>query len=208
MSKAGLVSMIAARLCSVPHRIYHNHGMAAFSATGIKRALLGLVERITCRLASTIIFCGNSTLEKATSLKYCSAAKAVVIGQGTISGININRFQKNNNTAFKTNSLRKYGLNEQTFTIGFVGRIVPHKGIDTIIEAWPLVQKHINQDSQLVLAGGNNNDNLYKKLSTLASIHHNGHIDFTQLARRISIQRTRSSKCWRSSRSYRCARKY
>lgn len=52
--KGDLLGMIAAWLARVPVRIYHIHGLPLMTATGKKRALLRLSERVACRLASTL----------------------------------------------------------------------------------------------------------------------------------------------------------
>lgn len=173
MSKAGFVSMISARLCGVPHRIYHNHGMAAFSSSGLKRLILSSVERITCRLATSVIFCGKSTLEEAVRQKFCASNKATLIGHGTISGIDPSRFRKLCTDASKAEIRKIYGLPQQCTTVGFVGRIVAHKGIDNIIRSWPLVQSKTNVPTQLVIAGDNDNNELFKRLSNFIDSYEN-----------------------------------
>lgn len=165
--------MVAARLCSVPHRVYHNHGMAAFSSSGLKRVMLAAVEKITCGLASIVVFCGKSTLDEAVRAKYCTASKATVIGRGTISGIDLNLFQNTANTTLDATTLRTYGLRKDCFTVGYIGRIVAHKGIDNIVKAWPIVQSKTHQPTQLILAGDNDKNELFKRLTDLCKSHEN-----------------------------------
>ena len=164
MSKAGLLSMIAATMCRIPYRIYHNHGMAYFAARGKKRYLLGTIEKTTCKLATHVIFCSNSTRDKAIEYGLCSTTKALVIGYGTISGVDIERFKRSLSAEEKQKLKRDLGIPENLSLAGFVGRIVPHKGIDTLIQGWRKLPSDTKQTSALVIAGANNSDDLYGRL--------------------------------------------
>lgn len=167
MTKAGLVSMLSAFITLVPHRIYHNHGMAAFSSKGAKRLLLESVEKFNCKLATQVIFCGNSTMHEAINRRLCSKEKAHVIGGGTISGIDTERFHRPHTPQQRTALRSRFNLQENSFVVGFVGRIVAHKGIDNIIKAWPLVSQDISTPTQLIIAGANDRNALFSRLNDL-----------------------------------------
>ena len=132
MSEAGLVSMLSAYIVHTPLRIYHNHGMSAFSSRGAKRILLELIEKMTCKLVTQVLFCGEPTLNEAVARGFCSKDKAIVLGNGTIPGIDTNRYKPVNPVALNSSPDRR-GSTNNTFTVGFIGRIVAHKGIDNII---------------------------------------------------------------------------
>lgn len=53
--KASLLSMMAAKLTRVPHRIYMCHGLRYQGCTGFKRRLLMNMERISCACATEVI---------------------------------------------------------------------------------------------------------------------------------------------------------
>src|SRR5215472_16088452 len=59
--KGGLLGMIAAWLCGVPLRVYHLHGLPMTTATGARRRLLRICERVSCRLAHQV-FCVSPSL--------------------------------------------------------------------------------------------------------------------------------------------------
>jgi glycosyltransferase involved in cell wall biosynthesis len=169
MSKAGLLSMISAYLTGVPHRLYHNHGMAAFSSHGFKRVLLKCLERITCSLATQVIFCGNTTLNEAVSNGICKASKASVIGEGTISGIDIDKFNPSGSASRRMELRRKFGVTDNQCVVGFVGRIVSHKGLDNIIRAWPVVEQTTKDNAHLLIAGDHDSNALFDRLQTLCT---------------------------------------
>ena len=134
MSKAGLISMIASTVCRVKFRIYHNHGMACFSSRGITRRLLVTIERTSCLLATEVIFCSESTKQLAIDLRICNAKKAKVIGGGTISGVDITHYSPEQAYIESLRLVKNTpALSSNKNYVAFVGRVVAHKGIDTLI---------------------------------------------------------------------------
>lgn len=168
MSKAGLASMIASWVCRVPTRIYHNHGMACFSSTGMARQLLMMVEKISCSLATEIVFCSHSTRKLAIELGICSAKKSFVIGEGTISGVDIQHFSPENAEAESGDIIKLLDdATKEKHYIGYVGRVVRHKGIDTLIAAWSQLPTEFRDKWTLLIAGDHSQDELYARLDAL-----------------------------------------
>jgi glycosyltransferase involved in cell wall biosynthesis len=158
MSKAGVVGMIGARLAGVRTRVYHNHGMAMFSARGIKRAMLWAVEWISGQFATDVLFCSESTKREAIRLGVTPAHKARVLGGGTIAGIDTEKFRPAASEQ-RSATRAQWGVSGDTVVVGFVGRPVPHKGVRTLLEAWALLDgtdggKPVKSNARLVLAGG------------------------------------------------------
>ena len=173
MSKASFLTMISAWVCRVPTRIYHNHGMALFSSTGLKKSILKLSEKISCALATEVIFCGESTRLEAVHQNICKFDKTTILGNGTISGVNLTRFNPTMTNAQKGNLKEELGIAEGQFTVGFVGRIVKHKGIDTLIDSWELLPKTTREKTTLVLAGAHGNDQLSERLLKFCEANNN-----------------------------------
>jgi hypothetical protein len=89
--KASLLSMIAAKCAGVPHRLYTVTGCRFEAETGIKRKILILMEKITCRAATKVIPEGQGV--KKTLIKNKITKKDLqIIANGNINGIDVNYF--------------------------------------------------------------------------------------------------------------------
>jgi len=168
MSKASFLATLASSLHRTPVRIYHNHGMALFSAKGASRLLLTIIERVTCKLATDIIFCSNSTRETAIKMNLCNEEKSLVIGHGTISGISEKHFIDKIHREDRKKLINQLGLPVSDHYALFVGRIVKHKGVAELMVAWQAQPSAIHSKWTLVFAGDNNNDEIAKDLKQLS----------------------------------------
>src|SRR5699024_3283351 len=85
--KAGLLGMMAARITGVPHRLHTVAGMPLTVASGVKRKLLNLMERLTYACATQVY--PNSFELKDLILEYgfTKESKLKVIGNGSSNGI-------------------------------------------------------------------------------------------------------------------------
>ncbi|HUW18210.1 MAG TPA: glycosyltransferase family 4 protein [Sedimentisphaerales bacterium] len=153
MSKPGLIGSLAGWLARVPIRIYHNHGMALLSATGWKYWILRLTESVACRCATEVIFVSPSNRKDAIDIGICPRNKAVVLGPGTISGVDTNKYNPEAATARGAKLRHKAGIPEESWLVGFVGRIIPHKGVETVLEAWRLLPRDIKSRAYLCFFG-------------------------------------------------------
>jgi glycosyltransferase involved in cell wall biosynthesis len=153
MCKAGVLAIPAAWLARVPVRVYNNHGMALVSARGFKRWLLTTVEKVTCYFATDVLYASNSCMQAAIDAGIVRPPKARVIGPGTASGISVSKFDPEINAA-KGRALREEcGIPPDAFLVGFVGRLVEHKGVRMMIAAWRLLPEDLRSRSYLCFFG-------------------------------------------------------
>ena len=140
--KAGMICMVAAWLTRVPVRIHTFTGLVWPTATGLKRKILMITDRLTCACATYVIPEGQGVLN---DLKNggITMKPMKVLGYGNVRGVDMERFSP---ARFKATK------NPDVFTFVFVGRIVGDKGINELVEAFvKLHDKHEN--TRLVLVG-------------------------------------------------------
>ena len=145
--KAGLLSMIAAWICRVPVRLHTFTGLVFPTATGLKKRILILTDRITCACATHIVPEGEGV--KADLINYNITRKPLqVLGYGNIRGIDLNHYRRSPEVMEKALTLRK----PNRFTFVFIGRVVRDKGIDELVEAFSLLHSEHPQ-TRLILVG-------------------------------------------------------
>lgn len=134
--KGALLAMLAAFLLRVPKRIYFRHGLVYETSLGLKRRVLLFVERLTASLATQVVCVSQSVYTKALEDHLNCADKQVVLHQGTCNGIDVDRFCVDRIDEGKSIELRRrFGVPDNSFVIGYVGRLVRDKGIIELVEA-------------------------------------------------------------------------
>lgn len=133
---AALYGAIAAKICRVKIRNYHLMGFRYLGAKGILKVILKLLEKITCRLSSSIECVSKSNLELGVEEGIFAKNKATVVWNGSTGGIDLDRFSIENRTEWRNEIRNKLGYSKNDFIYGFVGRITKDKGIDELLEAF------------------------------------------------------------------------
>lgn len=156
--KAGTLSMLAARLAGVPHRLHTIAGLPLLVASGNKRRLLDFVEKVTYGVA-TMIYPNSFGLQKIIlDHKYTKLKKLKVIANGSSNGIDTSHFNPDLYSEESANVLRKeLGIRPDDLVFIFVGRLVKDKGINELIEAFAAIHKEFDQ-VKLVLVGSYERD--------------------------------------------------
>ena len=132
--KGSLLSMIAAMIVRVPHRIYTVTGLRYQGEEGLKRWILITMERITCLCATKVIPEGKGVRHTLMS-DHITGKPLQVIHHGNINGIDTAHFSVEASTKTRDEIRRHMLFNEQDFVFVFVGRIVKDKGMDELATA-------------------------------------------------------------------------
>ena len=141
--KAGMITMLAAKLARVPIRIHTFTGLVFPTSEGLKRRILMTTDRLTCACATHIIPEGEGV--KADLLNHKITKKPLrVLGHGNIRGIDLEYFKPMPPLTPPEG---------RGFTFVFVGRLVGDKGINELIAAFVRLNKEHPQ-THLVLVGG------------------------------------------------------
>lgn len=150
--KAGLLSMLAARMAKVPHRLHTVAGLPLVEAVGIKRRLLNFIEKITYACA-TMVYPNSAGLKDIIiNNEFTDEEKLKIIGKGSSNGIDTAYFAPSKYTESERIKLRaKFGIDSSSFVYIFLGRIVKDKGINELVKAFTNIQKEYNEVILLIV---------------------------------------------------------
>lgn len=149
--KGSLLSMMAALVAKVPHRIYTVTGLRYQGASGVGRFVLMSMERLTC-------LCANKVIPEGEGVKRTLIADSItrkplkVIHNGNINGINTHYFSPEGRQAQREETRRRLGIEADEFAFVFIGRIVKDKGMDELAEAMNRLLR-MNKRCKLMLVG-------------------------------------------------------
>jgi glycosyltransferase involved in cell wall biosynthesis len=130
--KAGLIGMVAARLCRVPVRVYVVRGLRFETAVGWRRRLFRSLERVAMRCSNHVVFNSPSLMAVAEREGLLPAGSGEVIGGGSGNGVSIARFAGDVLPA-RRDARAELGLPADAIVVGYVGRFTRDKGIADLI---------------------------------------------------------------------------
>jgi glycosyltransferase involved in cell wall biosynthesis len=153
--KAGLLSMVAAKLAGVPIRVHTFTGLIFPSKKGSMQKILIVMDRLLCWAATNIYPEGNGV--KQDLINYNITTKPLkIVANGNINGIDTRHFSSDNIPSQTTADLKKeLGVSSNHFVFIFVGRLVGDKGINELIAAFnsPLFSRGVGGEAKLLLVG-------------------------------------------------------
>ncbi|OIQ27588.1 MAG: glycosyltransferase family 1 protein [Bacteroidetes bacterium MedPE-SWsnd-G2] len=174
--KAGLLSMIAAKLAGVKHRVHTVAGMPLLVETGTKRKLLNFVEKLTYTCATHVLPNSNGLKSIILEYKFCDDKKLKVIGNGSSNGIDTSHYNPDLVSEKTKNQLREeLNITKDDFVFIFIGRVVSDKGINELVEAFNELSK-VKKKTKLLLVGPSENHLDPLKEQTEKIIKTNPHI--------------------------------
>ncbi|WP_406844504.1 glycosyltransferase family 4 protein [Flavobacterium soyae] len=151
--KAGIVAMLAAKLAKVPHRLHTVAGLPLMEASGNKRKLLNLVEKITYNCATNVYPNSEGLYDFIVENKFADKTKLKVLANGSSNGINTNYFDSNLISLEQKALLAQHlNISPTDFVFIFVGRLVADKGINELIKSFNAISENYN-NVKLILVG-------------------------------------------------------
>lgn len=135
--KAGIVSMLAAKLANVPIRMHTVAGLPLMESKGSKRILLNFVEKVTYACATNVFPNSKGLFQFIVNEELVSSKKLKMIANGSSNGIDTSFFDSENISEVEKEELRtKLNIHNTDFVFIFVGRLVGDKGINELIKAF------------------------------------------------------------------------
>ncbi len=155
--KAGLLSMLAAKLAGVPIRMHTFTGLIFPSKKGSLQKLLIKMDQLLC-WAATDVFPEGEGVKKDLINFGITTKPLKVLANGNINGIDFNYYDPTAYSDLQKQELRQsLNINQNDFVFVFVGRLVRDKGINELVVAFnsllPMVDKDESKRLKLVLVG-------------------------------------------------------
>jgi glycosyltransferase involved in cell wall biosynthesis len=149
--KVGLLGILASRLVGIPNRIHIFTGQVWHTKKGVYKYFLKCLDRFSVWNATHILVDGQSQRQFLINNKIVAASNSFVLGKGSISGVDTNRFVPN--AIIKKEVRAELGIKENEVVYMFLGRMNSEKGINELAEAFNILRKkHVNV--RLLLVGG------------------------------------------------------
>jgi glycosyltransferase involved in cell wall biosynthesis len=134
--KAGLLSMMAAKMAGVPVRIHTFTGLIFPNKVGPTKKVLIAMDKLLCACATNIYPEGKGVKNSLES--YGITQKPLrVLANGNVNGINLDHFSRQALSIDQTKNLKQeLGIKDSDFVFVFVGRLVRDKGINELVQAF------------------------------------------------------------------------
>lgn len=150
MPKAGLVSMLAGYLAGVPLRIHTFTGQVWVTKRGLYYHFLKFIDTLIAKLATHVLCDSHLQREFLISNGIVGYDKIKVLGNGSISGIDCNRFSPN--SEMRKEIRRKLNININDIVFLFVGRLNKDKGIFDLLRSFERVFE-THKNTHLIIVG-------------------------------------------------------
>jgi glycosyltransferase involved in cell wall biosynthesis len=132
--KAGLLAMAAAFLAGAPCRIHTFTGQVWANKRGPRRWVLKNVDRLISFFATHVLVDSPSQRDFLLHNRVVSPQKATVLGYGSISGVDLQRFKPDPEVRAAVRT--EFEVSEETLLFLYVGRLNRDKGIPELLEAF------------------------------------------------------------------------
>lgn len=151
--KSGLLGVVAGAFSGVKHRIFTLRGLRSTAEPeGFQKKIVEFMEKVTHKFATNVISITPSMANYAWNHNILSKDKTVVLAKASSNGINTERFNPSKKNSKEVIKLRmEFGLSENDFVIGFVGRVVKSKGVEEIYKAFKNISVKYNNVKLLII---------------------------------------------------------
>lgn len=148
--KAGLLGMAAAKMAGIPFRIHVFTGQVWHTQTGLMKKLLMMLDRLVARLTTHIWVDGSAQRSFLIQQGIISGEKSHVLGKGSISGVDLDRFTPRPDVRSKWRTQLGYAEDEVVFM--FLGRLNRDKGVLDLAAAFSRLVE-VQPNVRLLLVG-------------------------------------------------------
>jgi glycosyltransferase involved in cell wall biosynthesis len=148
-SKAGFVGRLAARIARVPRVVHQPHGHIFYGYYSPRRARTYMaLERVAARWADRLVVLTDRGAEEHLAHGIGRPGQFVTIP----SGVPIDRLRAA--APSREDARKELGLAPAAFVVAVLGRLVPIKGFDLLVEALPAIAAALPEAHLLIVGGG------------------------------------------------------
>lgn len=139
--KAGLIAMLGGKLASTKVRIHIFTGQVWHTKRGFMKWLLKTLDKLVVLLATHILVDGQAQRSFLIANKIIGEQNSQVLGKGSISGVNTDRFIPE--TLVRQKLRQELGYKDTDVVFIFLGRLNRDKGILDLAQAFKLLQEEL-----------------------------------------------------------------
>lgn len=177
-SNAALYACIAGWMARVPVRIYCQWGISYTDFTGIKLWFYKTAEKVTCLFSTSVQPDSKANLKFSLDEKLYSEKKGSVLFNGSACGADMVKYDIKKKIEWADEIADKYDTKKYRKVFGYVGRVVPEKGINELLEAFMAIN---DPECLLMIVGPTEevarlNQDLYQKSLTQRNIIYVGSV--------------------------------
>jgi len=165
--KAGLLTMVAGRICGVPRRIHTFTGQVWATMRGPRRFLVKAADRCTAKCATHILTDSRSQCEFLVAQRVVARERCRVLGEGSVTGVDTHRFQGNPDTRAAVRA--ELNIPKEAVVVLFLGRLKRDKGVLELSRAFASLAS--KQDLAHLLLVGPDEDALMPRITEQCSQH-------------------------------------
>lgn len=152
-SNAALYACIAGWMARVPVRIYCQWGISYTDFTGIKLWFYKTAEKVTCLFSTSVQPDSKANLKFSLEEKLYSEKKGSVLFNGSACGADLVKYDIKKKVEWAKDISSQFKTQEYKKIFGYVGRVVPEKGINELLESFININ---DPDSLLMIVGPTN----------------------------------------------------
>ena len=150
--KAGFLNCIASFICRIKIRIHIFTGQVWITKSGLEKIFLKHIDKFISYLSTNILADSHSQRSTLIENKIVNQLKIEVLGNGSICGVNLNIYKKENKIR---NYIRSQnGIQEDALVILFLGRINQDKGVIDLLNSFELILEKMKNDKIYLLLVG------------------------------------------------------
>ena len=146
--KAGLLAILAARICFIPIRVHTFTGQVWATKTGLIRSFLKFFDKLIAKMTTHNLVDSASQRTFLIEEGVLSPGKALVFGSGSVAGVDLKKFKANN--SFNSVMRKHLAIPKDGFVYLFLGRLVEEKGVLDLARAFSKIK---DSNAYLVFVG-------------------------------------------------------